>query len=103
VGVLYNFVQDGKVYFFQGGFNYQEDKHLKPGLATHACAIQHYLDLGFRDYDFMVGDARYKSSLAPSSRALAWVVFRRSSIKLATIDLLRAVKRTFKGDQGLRR
>jgi hypothetical protein len=93
IGVLYNFLQAGKVYFFQSGFDYNNDGRFKPGLITHACAIQHYLGLGFREYDFLAGDVRYKRSLATSSRPLAWVVFARPSIKLACIEMMRAIKR----------
>lgn len=93
VGVLYNFVQNGKVYYYQCGLAYSEDKHLKPGLVTHACAIRYCLEQGLDDYDFLAGDARYKRSLAKDSRPLAWVVFSRPHLKLALIEFLRVVKR----------
>jgi Acetyltransferase (GNAT) domain len=96
VGVLYNFVQNGKVYFNQSGFNYSQDKRLKPGLVTHCCAIRYCLEQGFGDYDFLAGEARYKRSLAKDCRHLAWVVFARPSIKLALIAFLRTVKRGIK-------
>ncbi|HVN19423.1 MAG TPA: GNAT family N-acetyltransferase [Dongiaceae bacterium] len=93
VGILYNFVRNGKVYFFQSGFQYTQGQRLKPGLVTHASAIQKYLELGFSEYDFLVGDARYKRSLAQESKALAWVVFARPSLKLSVIQFLRTLKR----------
>ena len=92
VGVLYNFVRGSKVYFFQSGFHYQPDKHLKPGLVTHACAIRHCLGAGFHEYDFLAGDARYKRSLAKDCRQMAWVVFARPHVKLKLIKLLRSIK-----------
>jgi len=99
IGILYNFVQDGRIYFFQSGFNYCGDGRLKPGLATHACAIQYYLDSGFSKYDFLVGDARYKRSLAKHSAPLAWTVFPRQTIKTILIDSLRFLKRRTKRDK----
>jgi CelD/BcsL family acetyltransferase involved in cellulose biosynthesis len=96
VGILYNFVQDRKVCFFQSGFNYALAPKLKPGLVTHACAIQKYLDSGFAQYDFLVGEARYKTSLAKSCGSLAWVTFGRPNVKLAVIELLRVIKRSVK-------
>lgn len=96
IGVLYNFVRNGKVSFFQSGFNYACNRRLKPGLVTHACAIQHYLDHGFRQYDFLVGDARYKESLAKNSASLAWVVFSRPTFKTLLIESLRVMKRRMK-------
>jgi CelD/BcsL family acetyltransferase involved in cellulose biosynthesis len=92
VGVLYNFVQKGKVYFFQSGINYGPAKRLKPGLVTHVCAIRCCLEQGFDDYDFLAGEARYKRSLAKDCRLLAWVVFARPGIKLWLINFLRALK-----------
>lgn len=96
LGILYNFMQNGKIYFFQSGFNYCRDSRLKPGLVTHACAVQHYLDHGFSQYDFLVGDARYKKSLAKNSAPLAWIVFSRPTLKASFIDWLRGMKRRMK-------
>jgi CelD/BcsL family acetyltransferase involved in cellulose biosynthesis len=94
IGILYNFVKNGKVYFFQSGFNYSgEDKHLKPGLVTHTFAIRYCLNAGFTDYDFLAGDAQYKRSLAKDCRQLDWVVFARPRVKLSVIERLRSVKR----------
>lgn len=97
IGILYNFVQHGKVYFFQSGFNYKLGKNCKPGIVTHALAIQHCLDAGFSDYDFLAGDARYKRSLSTDCRPLEWVVFSRPGMRLAVIELLRAMKRRMNG------
>jgi CelD/BcsL family acetyltransferase involved in cellulose biosynthesis len=96
LGILYNFLQHGKIYFFQSGISYGPDRRLKPGLVTHACAIQHYLDLGFSQYDFMVGDAQYKKTLAKSSAPLAWVVFSRPTFKTSFIQSLRQLKQRLK-------
>ena len=97
VGILYNFVERDKVYFYQSGFHYRPDKRLKPGLVTHVCAIRLCLEAGYSDYDFLVGEARYKKSLAKDARPLAWVVFSRPSVKLALIELLRTMKARMTG------
>ena len=93
VGILYNFVKSGKVYFFQSGFNYSGDKHLKPGLVTHVLAVTYCLNAGFTEYDFLAGDAQYKRSLAKDCRQMEWVVFARPRTKLVVIERLRAIKR----------
>jgi hypothetical protein len=93
IGILYNFAKNGKVYFFQSGFNYSDDKHLKPGLVTHVFAVRYCLNAGFTEYDFLAGDAQYKRSLARECRQLNWVVFARPRTKLFVIERLRAMKR----------
>jgi len=98
IGVLYNFVQHSKVYFFQSGFDYELDSDCKPGFVTHALAIQHCLDAGFSDYDFLAGDARYKRSLAKERRPLHWVVFGRPGMRMAMIELLRVMKHRMNGE-----
>lgn len=77
LGYLYNFTDGGKVYFFQSGFAYAADARLKPGLLTHCFAIGHYAARGFKEYDFLAGDARYKRSLARRHRDLIWTVVYR--------------------------
>lgn len=93
IGILYNFVERGKVYFFQSGFQYRPEKHLKPGLVTHSMAVRFCQEAGFSEYDLLAGDAQYKRSLAKNSRPMAWVVFARPRIKLRLIEALRACKR----------
>ena len=44
VGWLYNFICDGFVYAYQCGFDYDRDARHKPGLISHACAVQRYVD-----------------------------------------------------------
>jgi hypothetical protein len=80
IGVLYNFLYRGRVYFYQSGFRYDSDGRLKPGLVSHYLAIRHCLaQLAINEYDFMAGDSQYKRSLATASRPLAWIVVRRST------------------------
>ena len=44
-GWLYNFVDRGSIFFYLSGFAFEEDNKLKPGLVTHALAIEHHLSL----------------------------------------------------------
>jgi CelD/BcsL family acetyltransferase involved in cellulose biosynthesis len=64
VGLLYNFVIDGRVYFYQSGLRYQANGAFKPGLVTHREAIEYNLLRGGRLYDFLGGEAQYKRSLS---------------------------------------
>jgi hypothetical protein len=92
VGLVYNLIHRGKVYFYQCGYRYSEDKRLSPGIVTLSQAIQYCLDAGFDDYDFLSGEAQYKQSLATGSRTLVWTVFRRPGPKLRVLKILRRIK-----------
>jgi Acetyltransferase (GNAT) domain len=89
VGVVYNLVQGGKVCVYQCGFDYGLNPHLSPGVVTLIYAIQHCLKLGFDDWDFLAGAEEYKRNLSTGCRQLVWSVFRRPSIKVRLVQLLR--------------
>lgn len=96
VGVLLNYLHRGVVNFYQSGFQYESDNRLKPGLVTHAFAIEHYLARELREYDFLGGTdrpVRYKVSLANGSRPLHWSRFSLPSLKIRTINGLIGIKR----------
>jgi hypothetical protein len=102
VGVLYNFVYRGKVYFYQCGFHYTEDRRLSPGRVTLAMAVQYCLDAGLDDFDFMAGESSHRKELSTGVRNLVWAEFRKRSLKLAVLDRLRQAKRRMAG-KGARR
>jgi CelD/BcsL family acetyltransferase involved in cellulose biosynthesis len=67
IGYLYNFRHGGRVYCYQSGFPAFDDARMKPGLVSHALAVEHYRAMDVAVYDFLAGAARYKSTLAPAS------------------------------------
>jgi CelD/BcsL family acetyltransferase involved in cellulose biosynthesis len=74
VGYLYNFVYRGRVSCYQSGFDYAAaGPHQKPGLTCHAAAIERYRAEGAVAYDFLAGEARYKSSLSNARAMLHWL------------------------------
>jgi hypothetical protein len=91
IGYLYTFLHRGKVYCVQSGLIQEKDNHLKPGMLTHACAIRHYCQRGYREYDFLAGDMRYKRSLAKSTRTLVWSVAYRRGLYMRLLLLSRAL------------
>ena len=94
IGYLYNFRGGDTIWFFQSGFSYEKDARYKPGLTTHACAIEHYMALGLHEYDFLPGDARYKRSLAKQERMRYWTtVYRDRAWIRALLMARRAVQR----------
>ncbi len=103
--MLYNFVHQGTVYFYQSGFRYEEDNRLKPGHVTHALVIQACLDRGLDSYDFLASQAsgsRYKQSLATDTRRLAWTVLRRPTVRTHLVSALRRLKRLVRPPQDMR-
>jgi CelD/BcsL family acetyltransferase involved in cellulose biosynthesis len=80
IGLLYNLILRGRVYSYQSGFAYSEDARIKPGLVSHALAIQHYASLGYQAYDLLAGPDRYKLTLAAGGETLHWgTLYGRSS------------------------
>lgn len=70
LGYLYNFQHGRRVYQYQAGLDYPEEKGLSLGLLAHVLAIEHHRRAGARLYDFLAGDARYKQQLATRSYEL---------------------------------
>jgi hypothetical protein len=92
LGYLYNFVYQGRVYCYQSGFDYDEDPKRKPGLVSHALAVQHNLDQGAAVYDFLGGDSRYKQSLCTDSVPMRWLVWQRPRWRFRLEDALRGMQ-----------
>lgn len=100
VGILYNLISQGRVYFYQCGFNYGGDKRLSPGTVTLSFAIQHFIDSGLDDYDFLSGEAKYKERLSTGARELAWMLWRRPTVRSSVFTHLRDIQRRMNGKQG---
>lgn len=79
LGVLYNFVYRGWVYNYQSGLAVSDDNRLKPGLVSHAQAVDWNRRLGHRAYDLMAGAARYKQSLSNAHYHLVWAAVQRDN------------------------
>jgi hypothetical protein len=96
IGLLYNLRYRGRVNFYQSGLRYHRDNRLKPGLVTHALAVDHYLAGGEDEYDFLGGEpgpVRYKRSLSTDIRTLAWIELPAPSLKMRVIDGIRHGRR----------
>jgi len=96
-GWLYNFVSGGQVLFYLSGFRAEEDNRLKPGLVTHALAVERHLRDGAAVYDFMGGTNRYKTSLGQPGPDILAVSLRRRVPVLLLEDLARGVKERLRG------
>ncbi len=95
IGVLYNLVACGHVAFYQSGFLYDDDPKSRPGLVSHLLAIEHYLEIGMREYDFLPsgpGEGRYKTSLANATRNLGTLTLARPGWRRESFEALRRIK-----------
>lgn len=92
VGYLYNFVHRGAVLNYQSGLHYGADAKLKPGLVAHALLIEENLRRGARVYDLLMGNQRYKKSLATDEGAMYELVVQRNRLKFRLEDLARAAR-----------
>jgi len=92
VGILYNYVVQRKVFFYQSGFIYSHDNRMKPGLVTHTEAINYYLDKGLDEYDFLAGDSQYKQSLSNAERQIQWLTFDGDTLRVRFMSRLKAMR-----------
>ncbi|MER9082607.1 GNAT family N-acetyltransferase [Mesorhizobium sp. M0895] len=93
IGVLYNFVHDGRVYNYQSGFLYERDGRLKPGLISHVLAIEDSIGRGECGYDFLAGFSGHKSHLANAEHPMKWIAIGRDNPERRIEAKLRGAKR----------
>lgn len=93
VGLLYNLVDRGQLYNYQGAYNYPSDRRLSPGLLTLSEAIQWALDQGYDDFDHLAGELDQKRSLSSGARQLVWACLRRRSWKTRLLEFGRRGRR----------
>jgi len=92
IGILYNFVHDGRVLNYQSGFLFERDGRLKPGLISHVLAVEDSIGRGERGYDFLAGSAGHKSHLANAEHPLRWIAIGRDSPERRIEAKLRGAK-----------
>lgn len=73
IGYLYNFVHRNRVLNYQGGFAFEADNRLKPGLLSHVLAIEDALARGEDCYDFMSTPAGHKPLLSNAEQPMNWL------------------------------
>ena len=96
VGVLYQFVHDGRILSYQSGFAYNPDRaREKPGLVCHTLAIEHYCARGARFYDLLAGADRYKLTLANGGEFLHWARLHRRFSPRGAAGILKTKARTW--------
>lgn len=94
VGYLYNLRWRDRVHAYQGGFDYAAaGPRQSPGLTCHEAAIAAASAAGVRTYDFLAGEARYKSSLGHRQTAMHWIELAARGSPYGVLHRLRASAR----------
>jgi CelD/BcsL family acetyltransferase involved in cellulose biosynthesis len=89
LGLLYNFVYQGRVSFYQSGINYAAaERGDSLGLLVHALVIDHNARRGQAIYDMLAGEAQYKRALANITTPLWWGDLQAKSHKLRAAGLM---------------
>ena len=99
LAVLYSFVHQGRVSYYQGGVNYPvAEKADSIGLLAHAMAIDHNAGAGHDFYDLLAGDSQYKRAITPHTIDLWWGGLQAPRAKLRleglAATLYRKIRRT---------
>ena len=103
LGYVYSFVHQGRVSFYQSGFDYSLiDRRYSPGLVTLVQAIEHNTRLGHAVFDFLAGDMPYKATLATDCEALVTVSLHRDSLLFRLEQRLRSWARQARAQGWLR-
>jgi CelD/BcsL family acetyltransferase involved in cellulose biosynthesis len=91
IAYLYNFRHRGIVSNYQSGIQYSDNSKLKPGMTAHQLAIEHNLRSGERVYDLLMGDQRYKKSLATDEGTMSYLVVQRRRLRFRLENAARAL------------
>jgi CelD/BcsL family acetyltransferase involved in cellulose biosynthesis len=91
IGYLYNFRLRDRIYAYQSGFA-DANRQERPGIVTHALAIQHAFQSGARVYDFMAGGNRLKESFSTHCEPMLWQVVQQPRLAFRLEHLSRRLK-----------
>jgi CelD/BcsL family acetyltransferase involved in cellulose biosynthesis len=101
LGSIYSLLWKDRVYMLQSGFSEPRSTVERPGYVAHCLAMVVNGSRRMKIYDFMVGDAEYKQSLADAGSPLDWARYRRRSFWNLSEDRLLAIYRRVKARAAL--
>ena len=81
IGYLINLRSDCQIFSYQSAFAQYDDNKVKPGLVCHAMLAERYSATDADQYNFLVGDSRYKTSLSNAAQSLSWTTLGTRTIK----------------------
>jgi CelD/BcsL family acetyltransferase involved in cellulose biosynthesis len=97
VGVFHYLCDRGTVRFYLQGVKPEGDSKLKPGLTAHCLLMQHFLDDGWDNYDFMGGDSQYKRQLADRRTEFMTLRIHDGSMGHRLADVARGLRDRLRG------
>ncbi|MBW8191612.1 GNAT family N-acetyltransferase [Neiella marina] len=89
---LYNLLDENSVYFYLSAIPPERDNRIKLGLVAHTLAMARYAQQGFKCYDFLAGENRYKQSLSDTRYSMRLACYHRRSFTAKIEGLLRHIK-----------
>lgn len=98
LGYLYYFIEKREnftvAYFYLSAIHYADDNNkFKPGMVMHKMAMEYLAQQGVQQYDFLAGEARYKSSLSNTAYSLYDVHLYRNTLLYSALNMLAKCKR----------
>lgn len=93
LGIMVNLCHRTAVSNYQCAFTpFPDNNQLKPGLVSHALAIEHYANTGADIYHFLGGDQQYKKSLSTGADQMVWTRLQKPGPRLKLEALLKTAK-----------
>lgn len=92
VAAAYCLVVGDTLQYYQGGFQEFDDGKVRPGYAAHILLATEARRRGFRHYEYLAGDHRYKFELSTDERSLVWARLTRRHPRALAIQAARLLK-----------
>lgn len=97
VAARYDFCHGGKMWCFQGGWH-PKIRDCRPGTVMTGHAVRHAIAAGLREYDFLCGEADYKTRWGEAARSTHnFEIFNKHTLRGKTWPTLRNIKRKLRG------
>jgi CelD/BcsL family acetyltransferase involved in cellulose biosynthesis len=89
IGAIYNFQYAGRIFFYQSGITPTGNTNLRPGVLMHAFEIQHAIEAGCHEYDFLKrGRSDYKDMWTTHTRDLLCMRVARPGLRDTALHAL---------------
>lgn len=93
VGIIYSYIHNNDVLFYQSGFNYNLESRLSPGIFSLYNLMKYYSDLGYNNFYFLAGNADYKRRLSTGKHELVSFEFQNNNLKNKMIERISRFKK----------